>query len=297
MRKLWILPIVVLMAFPFVAAQESCGLTNLAVCLPQKFVEYALSLINAPLAPFLGFIQSMMSEPVNVSLFSPIWAIIIYIISLFYGLFLVFVGFNFIISGYDSAKRENAKHWLRNIVLMIIFVQASYFLYELILQLAALLTAGVFSIINQNFFLLTVDNAANLAFELVFSTSYLLTLVLSALLLVLRYLFVAVGVIFFPIGIFFNFIEPLAGYGKLIINSLLIMIFLPFFQAIVLLASSKLLELDTFGSFKIMIMIGAFTIANLMMILLVLFAVVKAVNSAAHSEVGKVIIAGAKSLA
>jgi hypothetical protein len=182
-------------------------------------------------------------------------------------------------------------------VLMIIFVQASYFLYELILQLAALLTAGVFSIINQNFFLLTVDNAANLAFELVFSTSYLLTLVLSALLLVLRYLFVAVGVIFFPIGIFFNFIEPLAGYGKLIINSLLIMIFLPFFQAIVLLASSKLLELDTFGSFKIMIMIGAFTISNLMMILLVLFAVVKAVNSAAHSEVGKVIIAGAKSLA
>jgi hypothetical protein len=284
-----------LSALPIVAAQEeSCGLTNLGACLPQKFFEFFLNATNASLAPFLNFIKSLMSEPVNVSIFSPIWAIIVYIISLFYGLFLVYVGFNFIISGYDSAKRENAKHWLKNIVLMVVFVQASFFIYQLILQLASLLSGGIMDMINQNFFLLTLDNTANMGLELFFSTSYLVTLFLTSLLLTLRYLFVAVGAVFFPIGIFLSFIEPLESYGKLILNSLLIMILLPFFQTIVLLTSSKLLEQDVFGNFKIIVMIGAFTIINMMMLFLILFATVKAVNSVARSDVGRVIISSLK---
>ncbi len=297
MRKLWLLPLMLLMVLPFVAAQEEkCGLTNLAVCLPQKFFELLLKLVNAPLEPFLNLTKSLLSEPVNVKLFAPIWAIIIYMISLFYGLFILFAGFNFIISGYDAAKRENAKNWLKNIVLMIVFVQASFFIYELILQLSASVTAGVISLINQNFFLLTVDNVSNVALELVLAIPYLITLLLTVILLTLRYLFVAIGVVFFPLGIFFNFIDPLASFGKLIINSLLILIFIPFFQAIILVASSKLLEVGIFGNFKIIIMISAFTLLNLMMLFLVLFAVVKAVKSFTHSEIGKLIVSGAKTL-
>lgn len=301
MKKLWLMLAVLLLAVPIVAAQEdggvSCGLSNLPTCISQKFFEFVLKLVNAPLQPFLSFTKSLLTEPVSINLFSPVWAIIVYIISLFYGLFLLFAGFNFIISGYDSAKRENAKSWLRNIVLMIFFVQASFFLYDLILQFAALLTAGIVNLINKDFFMLTADNLGSLALELSLAIPYLATVLLTIVLLTLRYLFVAVGIVFFPIGIFFNFVDPLASYGKLIINSLLILIFLPFFQSIVLLAASKLLEVGVFDNFKIVIMIGAFFLINLMMLFLVLFAVIKAVKSVTHSQVGKVIISGLKNLA
>ena len=98
-----------------------CGLTDLAICLPQKFFEFLLSILNAPLQPLLDLTKNLLTEPVNISLFYSLWAVIIYVISLFYGLFMLFAGFNFLISGYEASKRENAKMWFRNVILMIIF--------------------------------------------------------------------------------------------------------------------------------------------------------------------------------
>jgi len=297
MKKPWLLLFAFLTSIPVVAAkEESCGLSNLAVCLPQKFFEFLLGIINAPLQPFLALTKTLLTEPVNVNLFAPVWAIIVYIISLFYGLFLLFAGFNFMISGYDAAKRENAKHLLKNIVLMVFFVQASFFLYELVLQLASMLTAGIISLVNPDFFLLTADNIGSLALELALAIPYLLTLLTTVILLTLRYLFVAVGVVFFPLGIFFSFIDALDSFGKLILNTFAVLIFLPFFQAIVLLAASKMLEVGFFENLKIVVMISAFLLINMMMLFLTFFAVIKAVKSVTHSSVGKVIVTGIKSV-
>mgnify|MGYP001595779206 FL=1 len=91
------------------AAEEDCGLTNLATCIPQKFFEFILTIINAPLQPFLPLTKNLLSAPVNIEVFISLWAIIIYILSIFYGLFLIFAGFNFMISGYSAEKRERAK--------------------------------------------------------------------------------------------------------------------------------------------------------------------------------------------
>ena len=114
---------------------EECGLLNLATCIPEKLYDYFLNIINAPIQPLLTFVKSLLTEPVNISLFGSIWAIIIYILSMFYGLLLLYSGFNFMISGYDAVKREKAKEWFRNIFIMMIMIQMSYFIYSIVIDM------------------------------------------------------------------------------------------------------------------------------------------------------------------
>ena len=277
-----------LLAIPLAhAEEEKCGLSNLATCIPQMFFEFVLGIINAPLQPFLTLTKNLLSEPVNIEIFISLWAIIIYILSIFYGLFLIFAGFNFMISGYSAEKRERAKEWLRNVILMMVFVQASYYLYSILIELSSSMTAGIIDMIDQKFFLLTVDNVANLGLEIMLAIPYVITLVFTVILLSLRYLLVATGVIFFPIGLFFYFIPPLQSYGKLTINVLLIVMFLPFIQSLMLLAASKVIEIPVFQNFKIVIMIAAFFLINLSMLFLMFFALAKASMGVMKSDVGK----------
>ena len=116
----------------------------------------------------------------------------------------------------------------------------------------------------------------------------------SVILLSLRYLLVATGVLFFPIGLFLYFIPPLQGYGKLTINVLMIVMFLPFIQSLMLLAASKVIEIPVFQNFKIVILIATFVLINLAMILLIFFAIAKAAMSVIHSDMGKTVAVIAK---
>ena len=95
---------------------SECGLTNLAICLPEKFFQFIMTILNAPIQPLLSFIQSLLTQPTQVTVFYPLWSIIVYIISLFYGLFFLFAGFNFMISGYDAARREKAKSQIEKFI-------------------------------------------------------------------------------------------------------------------------------------------------------------------------------------
>ena len=159
--------------------------------IPEQLYAFTLNIINAPLQPLLNFIKKMLSEPVNIEPLHTLWAIMVYILSLFYGLFIIFAGFNFMISGYSASKRAQAKTWLRDCVLMIVLVQASYYLYSMILKLSASMVGGVISLIGEDFFLLSLDNYVNMGLELVLAIPYLAVLVLTILLLAIRYLIVA----------------------------------------------------------------------------------------------------------
>lgn len=275
---------------------SDCGLTNLAVCLPEKFFEYLITIVNAPLEALLRLVKNLLSEPVNVSLFHSFWAIIIYIISIFYGLFFLFAGFNFMISGYNAEKRENAKVWMRNVVLMVLFVQASYIIYSLIIELNSLLTMGVINMIDPNFFLLSVDNFASIGMQLMNYTLYLIVLVITSVLLGMRYLFVSIGVVLFPFAMFFYFIPPLQTYGKMILNVLLVGIFVTFFCSIILFGASMLSTLAVFQNFKIILATMAFLSIDGLMIFIIIFALIKSAFAILHSDVGKTVISAVKYL-
>jgi len=236
----------------------------------------------------LNFTKSLLTEPVSLSTFSSIWAIMIYILSLFYGLLILYSGFNFMVSGYDVAKREKAKEWFKNILIMIILVQASYFIYSTIIDMNSLLTSGIINMVDPQFFMLTADNIVNIGLQFFFGTLYVLTLIFTSLFLAFRYMFVAVGVVFVPIGIFLYFIPPLQGYGKLILNFLGICIFITFFDSIIFLAGAKLVEIPLFANFKILVMVSIFTATNLLMFYLMFFSAIKSALNTGKEVYGNV---------
>jgi len=303
MKKLFFIVCMFLLTIPVVyAEEEECGLLNLATCIPEKMYDFFLNIINAPIQPLIDFIKILLTEPVILSLFTSLWAIMVYVLSLFYGLLMMYAGLNFIISGYDPVKRMKAKEWFKNILIMIILIEASYFVYAIFVDMSALLTAGVINLIDENFFRLTADNVINIGFQFFFSFIYSFTLISTALILLMRYVIVIIGVVFAPIAIFLYFTPPLKKYGKLIMNFLGVCIFITFFDAVILLCSSMLIQLPFLENFKILLMITAFGICNLMMAYLMFFAAIKsgmkagATIVAIKSGVGAAVLAGSAML-
>ena len=69
----------------------------------------------------------------------------------------------------------------------------------------------------------------------------------------------------------------------------MIIIFLPFIQSLMLLAASKLVELQIFANYKIIIMTVSFLLINLSMSLLILFAIVKSAFAVINSDFGRAV--------
>ena len=271
-KKTWgktLISAIVLLAFiPSVSAADDCGITNLASCIPQKIFEFFLSLLNAPLEPLLDLIKNLLQSAPSIALFQGVWAIIIYCISLFYGLLFVYAGFQFLFSGHDVMRREMAKEWLKNTVIMIVLIQASFYLYGLVLDLGSIMTTSILSMVDQHFFMITADNLVNIGLEFLFIFLYVIILLITLLCLTMRYLIVAFGVLFIPIGIFCYFIPPLRSYGRLIINILGMFIFITFLDAIIILACSMLITIPIFQNVKILVMITCFMIINILFFVL-----------------------------
>ena len=273
-----------------------CGLTNLSTCIWTKLGEVVLTALNAPLQPLLNWIKSLLTAQITPNLLLPLWTIIVYIISLFYGLFFLFAGFNFMISGYDAVKRENAKSWIRNVVLMVIFVQGSYLIYSLVIEISALLSTGVIQLIDPKFFLLTVNSANSLVMQLILLIPYVFVLLLTVIFLVVRYVLVYAGIVFFPFAMFFYFIPHLASYGKIILNVCSILIFSNFFACLVLLTCSILIGLPVFTDMKIVVMLVAFLLVDLLFIFLTVIGALKAVFGVLNSDVGRNVTTAVKFL-
>jgi len=241
----------------------------------DKLFGFIVKLLNMALQPFVDLIKKFMSEPVKLSLFAEPWSIIVYILSMFYGLLLIYVGFKFIISGESPEEREKAKSSLKNIIIMMILVQASYHLYDLIIAVSSSLTKVVLDLTGNGFFIIT-NNSQNMGFDIILAVFYLFILIITLLILLLRYIFVSSGVIFFAIGIFFYFIAPLNQYGRLIINFLMALVFLPFFYSIIFLAASRLAE----GSvYKTLMMVGSFALVITLTAVAILFVIAKSAMS------------------
>ena len=258
----------------------NCSLTNLGTCLVQNLFEFILNLVNAPVQPFLQMTLNLLSSPVNLSLFFSMWVIVIYVLSMFYALLLLGTGLNFMISGYDSEKRENAKQWLINILIMIVLIQASFFIYQLAIDLSATMTSATLTLVDPNFFLLGTGGFSDLGMAILLGFLYIAVLILTTIILAIRYAFVALGVVLFPLAIFFYFIPPLRGYGSLLMNFLGISIFVPVIDAILLAGFAKITTASVFANMQIIVLIGAFVLINILMFFLLFFSIVKAGFSA-----------------
>ena len=279
MRAKFLLFLLPLIFLPLVSAD--CSITNLADCISESIFNFLLGILNAPIQPLLNMIYSLLTQPVNIDIFSPVWVTIVYILSMFYGILLMYVGFRFILSGYSAEQREKAKSSLTNIIIMMVLVQASYYIYSLTIEVSSSVTTVILNMVQQNFFLLTIDNITNIGLQFAFVFPYVLSLLITLILLVLRYMIVSMGIILFPIGIFFYFIGPFNNFGRLLINFLFSTMALTFFYAVIFLASANLLNAAPFQNIKILVMIGAFTLVNIITICVGLFVLIKSATKVA----------------
>ncbi len=262
-------------------------IVDIPQCVLDTIIEFVQSAVNAPLVPFLQTIKMLLTQPANISPFGALWAVIIYLISTFYGLFIMFAGLNFIISAYSPERRYRAKEWLQNVILMIICVQASFLIYHLISQLASGLAGAIVGLIDPNFFYITVDGAVSLAFGIALSFAYFVTLLVTIVTLSVNYFLASVGIVFFPFGVFLYFIPPLRDIGKFIISKLMFILLLPFFASILLLGVSVLMDVSGFSGIKVLFMISAFVAVNVLMILLAILAVFRSVMGVMRSDVAR----------
>src|SRR3989344_1673495 len=291
MKKIAILLVILMLLLPLVNAlddeeeEPECKLSEIATCIINKISLFIRDLINSTLQPFLSLINKLLTANVNIDPLIKFWKIIVYVISSLFALLLLYSGFNFMISGYDIVKRENAKTWIRNSVIMIILINVSYYVYSWSLELSSSLTSGILNLIPNSFFTLSLDSFSNLGIELSLTFVYLIVLLIMIVNLSFRYLFVMFGLILFPLGLFLYFFEPLKSYGKLIINAIGIILFIPFIDSLILLMGSQLLNIELFTNYKILVMITSFVLIILLNTILILFIISKSTNLAMNNNI------------
>lgn len=283
----WRISTLFLVSLPSVAAAD-CGFTNLGACLPQKFYEFLLFLINAPLAPMLFAVKSLLTANVSIDLFYHIWSILRYILSFFYVFLFMYAGFILVFSGGNYWSRIHAKGVLRDALIMTILIQGSFYLYELLLHLSSVMNSAVLHMIDPHFFLITIGSPIDIGLEVFLYFAYGLTLFLTMVSLAIRYVIVSFGVVFAPIGIFLFFFPPLRAYGRFILSVLGLFIFITFIDLLIILACSMLIESTIFVHLKILVMIVCFAIVNYTIWLCISFAKGLSVHSFAD-DIGQAV--------
>jgi hypothetical protein len=284
-----VLPLLLILLVPvvFAAGEDECGITNLASCIPQKIYEFVLVIFNAPLLPMLAAVKSLLTAEVSIDIFQHVWSIMRYILGFFYIFFFLYAGYIFLTSNANPIRRAHAKEILKDTILMIVLIQGSYYIYEMLLHVSSVLDSTMLTMIDPTFFLLTIDNITNIGLELFLAMGYAITLLVTTIMLVLRYIVVSFGVVLFPIGLFCYFVPPLKGYGRFILNLLGIFVFITFFDILIILACSKLIDIPLFANMKIIVMITCFSIVNYTLGLTIKFAMKKSANSSIKDDLGQ----------
>ena len=291
-QKTTVLLLILLLLVPFVSASHNstpppspplppCNFTNFADCFPQKIAEFFLTLLNSPLQPLLNLIQNLLTANVIISIFEGMSSVVRYLLSFFYIFLFLYAGYTFLLANANPIKRARAKELLRDALIMIVLIQGSFLIYEFLLELSNTVNSVLLTQVDPNFFLLTADNWINFSLQLFFTFIYVMVLILTVLLLGLRYFVVSLGVVLFPIAIFCFYLPPLKSYGRFLLELLAIFIFITTLDLLIILGCSLLLTIPLFQNIKIAVMINCF----LLIIYSLYWAIKFAISRSAFSSI------------
>jgi hypothetical protein len=216
-------------------------LNNSLVGLPFNIFGLITGSIKNSLHSFnsslLGLTKVLLSANPDPESMYGLWQSITIVISSFYLLVFLIIGLFFLISGNNIERREQAKNWLKNAVIMIIGVGISFYLYKLILELSTGITQFMWVTGFEQFFSDSILSGLGVIMLIVFAG----TIILALTTLFLRYLFLLVGVGLFPIGTFLYLTPKFENWGKIIFNFLGVMLAMQFVDVIVLIATSQVM--------------------------------------------------------
>ena len=271
--------ILFILALLLVAANVHAGLwesvTNLPGDIANAVLDSLKQIVVDFVTPLLDLAKTFITVNPNPENYESYWQAIIVLISAFYLLIFLVVGVKFVMGSYDEAQRMEAKEWAKKAILIVVLCNASLLIYSLILNVGSATSLYLWDGSYEQLFQIQNLSALNLILIIFFAIAVLIALVT----LFIRYLLVLVGIMAFPIGLFLYFIPPVQAYGKIILNTIGIVIFLQFFDVLVLVASSLLL--NEFGNVTQMQLLAptmGFLLIAVANVLLMKFAIMKAAN-------------------
>lgn len=230
--------------------------------------------------PMMQLSQALLTSNPDPSGLYPWWQSTILIISSFYLLLFLLIAFMFLFSALNPEKRLEAKEWLKNAFIMIVLVNLSFILYSLLLELATAITQFMWISGFQNFFDPNVFSNMGAGQLLLYGLAVLLT----AVTLFLRHVFLLIGVVLFPIAIFLYFVPPMKVWGKMIFNLIGIALFTQFIDVVIFVASNQAMIQFAGNAGASSVPALAFILIFIMNILLMVYAVLKAVFSATENS-------------
>lgn len=270
-----------------------CGLANLSSCIPEKLAQYFSYLLNSSILPLLKIIFTLLTSPVNISSFREIWIIITGLITFIQLFGFIWAGYMFMTSGDNIKKRVKAKRWFLKLIILLILIQCSFYLYGAIIDISSVISESMLNLVDKRIFLISIDSLPNFAVGLMFLIPYTFTLICTAILLSLRYFFVLIGTILFPLAISSLIFPPIQIYGRIILNILFGLIFIPFFTILILYGTKLMITLSPFKNVKILLMLVTFTCINIFVFLFFIISIIKAlVQSLEDTNIKDAAIAG-----
>ncbi|MDO8647547.1 MAG: hypothetical protein Q7R70_03970 [Candidatus Diapherotrites archaeon] len=271
------------------------GLWDSITNLPGDLVNSIFSGIGHLLAgfvqPLFDIAKAMLTVNIDPFHFQNLWLVIITVISCFYLLIFLIVGFKFLFGSYDAVQRAEAKEWFKQALLLVIAVNASLLFYSLLLSLSSGISVTLWNSNLENVFSVQNLNATDLLWLLTLAISVFLTVIT----LVLRQIFLIIGVMLFPIGLFLYFIPPVKAYGSAILQLLGAAAFMNVLDVIILIAVQLFwTEFSYLPYINLLAPSLGFLLVGIANIVLVFFAVQRALSSAGvnvnFAELGKSMI-------
>ncbi len=259
-------------------------LINAILSIPKLILGGALHILYVGANLSIYYIKYLLIEPAPVSSFYHLWKVIVSVLSTLFVLIFTFCGLYLIVSGGEEPeKRNRAKEWLKQSIIMIIVIPLSFLIYQFIIDIASTLTNIMMSYVSTDFLYIGEGTINNLSLEIGFGVPYTIAAYLAVILLTIRYMFVCIGTLFFPIGLMFYFIPLTKEYGKVILTFILLNIFSTFFIAIFLAVYSVMSSSGFLSDLQILLACGALIVVDIFLIYIMFFATLKALFNGAKT--------------
>lgn len=205
-----------------------------------------------------GIVQDSLTASIPFQQMHPLWLHLVKIIGLVSGVIFSLLGLWLVFGELGASRRTRVKNVLKKMIMIAVGVSASYYGYYLLISLSGALTQSVLLFVKpENLFFQTgteitmaewVKNISlsNLGFiqqyawQGLLSGLYFIGLILLTFTLMFRTLIITAGVALFPVAITLYLLPVANKYGDMMINILLLMIFLPVLDVLILAGGNAL---------------------------------------------------------
>lgn len=250
MKKIMVLLCMLAMAQPVLAVEfEDGGVCDITVtsihkfpaCFIQQFLEKAATILAIPTTILGEILFRLITFEPPIKPFHALWMKFNYIVSGFYLLILLWSGVNLMVSSLDMRKRQEAKTQIRNVFVMILMVNLSFFFFGVLLDFATALARWEWTLIDPAFF--GGDNvfheATSMLVMLGMYPYYLPGIIDAVRVIIIEKIAVVLGAILLPVTIMFYFTNPLREYGSVLLNLTLLAVFLPCINVLILIIAGE----------------------------------------------------------